>query len=86
MNFSAIMEENKTDLTVKSLREKSGYTQQQTATYLNIGIRTVAYWESGHKMPSLENAVKLASLYQVSLKTLARAFGLDVSDLPNDID
>jgi len=55
---------------LKYLRRSSKLTQEQVATY--IGVKRVAYtaYEAGRTSPSLENVVKLASLYNVTTDTL----------------
>lgn len=72
------------ELTLKSLREAAGYTQEQLAKELNCGIRTISNWENGNKIPKFDNAISLATKLKVSLKTLARSMKFDVSDTPND--
>ncbi|MFB2878704.1 helix-turn-helix transcriptional regulator [Floridanema aerugineum] len=69
---------------LRVLREELGYTRPQVKAIIGVSERRQADWESGEALPSLENAVALARLYKVSLKTLCKAVGLDVSDIPND--
>lgn len=69
---------------MRVLREELGYTRPQVKAIIGVSERRQADWESGEALPSLENAVALARLYKVSLKTLCKAVGLDVSDIPND--
>ena len=59
---------------LKFLRRSSKLTQEQVANY--IGVKRVAYtaYEAGRTCPSLENVVKLASLYNVTTDTLLGSF------------
>ena len=70
--------------TLRSLREAAGYTQEQLAKKLNLGIRIISDWENGKKIPKFDNAVSLASALEVSLKTLAVSMNMNVSNIPND--
>ena len=75
---------NSRELSLRGLREAAGYTQEQLAKKLNLGNRIISDWENGHKIPKFDNAVLLASALEVSLKTLAIAFKMDVANIPND--
>ena len=70
--------------TLRTLREAAGYTQEQLAKKLGVGIRIISDWENGKKIPKFDNAVSLASSLEVSLKTLAASMRMDVAKLPND--
>ena len=52
------------------LRKMNKYTQQQVATVLNISQPSYIRYENGKAEPSLENLVKLADLYDVSIDFL----------------
>ena len=69
---------------MRFLREQSGYTRPQVRQFIGVSERRQADWESGDALPSLENAVALARLYQISLKEVCKVVGLDVSDVPDD--
>ena len=75
---------NHSEITVKSLREGALLTQEELGRRLNLSFRTVSDWETGKKIPRFDNAVILAKELGVSLKTLARAFKMDVDGLPDD--
>ena len=66
------------------LREEIGLTQIELGRILDVTNRAVSEWESGKKIPSLDNAIALAKLYKVSFKTLMGHFDVDVSDIPDD--
>lgn len=70
--------------TLRTLRESAGFTQEQLAKELNLGIRIISDWENGKKVPKFDNAVSLASALKVSLKTLASSMRMNVSKIPND--
>ena len=55
---------------LKSLRESSGYTQEDVAVYIHVDRSTYCYYELGKTRPRLDTLVKLAHLYQVSIDYL----------------
>ena len=55
---------------LKQLREKAGLTQDELAKKLNLTQSTIAYYENGKKMPTLENAMIIAKLFNVTLDYL----------------
>lgn len=55
---------------LKMLRKKKGLTQQKLAEILGIKQNSYSDWETGKNEPSLENLVKLADLFEVSLDWL----------------
>lgn len=52
---------------LKYLREDNGYTQKQLAEYLLCDEAAYSEFETGERMLPLEDAVKLADLYNVSV-------------------
>lgn len=52
---------------LKQLRESLGMTQDELAKKLNLTQSTIAYYESGRKMPTLENAIIITNLFGTSL-------------------
>lgn len=75
-------QQEKTPLRV--LREEAGLTRPQVKQYIGVSERRQADWESGKAMPSCENAAAMARLYGVSLKTMFKFLGIDVSRIPDD--
>lgn len=75
----------KSEITLRTLREAAGFTQPELSQRLNCGIRIISHWENGHKIPRLDNAIALAAELNVSLKELSKAMGLDVSKVPDDV-
>lgn len=55
---------------LKQLRENLGITQDELAKKLNLTQSTIAYYENGRKMPTLENAIIIANLFNTSLDYL----------------
>ncbi len=76
---------NDSEITLKSLREAAGLTQPELSQKINCGIRIISHWENGNKIPRFDNAITLARELGISLKTLAKAINLDVSDIPDDV-
>lgn len=75
---------NTSELTVKTLRQSMGYSQQDLAERLGLHWRTVADWELKGVVPSFETVVQMSKVMQVSLKTLAKAFSIDTTGIPDD--
>ncbi|MBD2411178.1 transcriptional regulator [Nostoc calcicola FACHB-389] len=73
-----------TEPNLKSLRESLELSQEQLGRRINLSYRTIAEWESGRKIPRFDNAVALARELGVSMKTLAKAFRIDVEGIPDD--
>lgn len=55
---------------LKQLRENLGITQNELAKMLNLTQSTIAYYENGRKMPTLENAIIITKLFNTSLDYL----------------
>lgn len=55
---------------LKQNRNSLGLTQEQVAQILNIDRSTYAYYELGRSEPSLENLIRLANLYGVTIDSL----------------
>ena len=54
-----------------SLRVKKGWKQYELADKLGISRQAISKWEVGLCKPDLDNFIKLASLFNVSLDYLA---------------
>ena len=52
---------------IREIREDNFYTQQTIANYLNIGQRTYSDYESGKTRIPVDNLIKLAKFYDVSM-------------------
>ena len=55
---------------LKEERIKHGYTQQEVADLLNMARGAYAQYETGKNTPPLDNLLRLADLYKVSLDYL----------------
>lgn len=76
--------QNQPEPTLKSLIEAAGTTQRQLSKDLDIAEVTLNTWVAGRKMPRFDNALAVARELKVSLKTLAKSMGMDVSGIPDD--
>ncbi|MBD2416076.1 helix-turn-helix domain-containing protein [Nostoc sp. FACHB-87] len=87
MNFTSMIEDNQQEQEkspLRLLREEAGLTRPQVKQIIGVSERRQADWESGKAMPSAENIASLCRLYKVSLKTMFKSLGIDVSGIPND--
>nr|AAT41972.1 putative transcription factor [Fremyella diplosiphon Fd33] len=87
MNFTSMIEDNQQEQEkspLRLLREEAGLTRPQVKQIIGVSERRQADWESGKAMPSAENIASLCRLYKVSLKTMFKSLGIDVSSIPND--
>lgn len=57
---------------LKAYRKEAGMTQEQTAEALGVSRQAVANWERGETLPDLENVIKLADIYGVTVDYLVR--------------
>lgn len=55
---------------LRELRKTYGYTQRQVADALHVSQPSYIRYENGSSEPTLENLVKLADLYDVSVDYL----------------
>lgn len=55
---------------MKRCREKAGFTQKEVAISLKVSVQSVSFWEKGERVPSLENAIALAKMYNCSLDAM----------------
>ena len=59
--------------TLKSLRKKKGYSQEEAASRLNVVRQTISKWEKGLSVPDAEMLTRLAELYEVTVGELLGA-------------
>lgn len=62
---------------LRSLRKKSGLSQEELGIRLNIARQTISKWENGVSVPDAETLVKLAEILDVSVNELF--FNLEIS-------
>ncbi len=55
---------------IRIMRERSGKTQEEVASALNLDRSTVAKWESSHSNPRFEILTKLADTLGCTLDDL----------------
>ncbi len=56
--------------TLTELRQKKGLSRHALGMRLQISPNTIAKWERGQSLPSIENLMGLADLYGVSIDQL----------------
>ncbi len=61
--------------TIKQLRKKKGYTQDQLANLLNVTPQAISRWENNSAMPDISLLIPIANVFSVSIDTL---LGVDV--------
>ena len=52
------------------MRKEKNFTQGYVAEKLNINRSTISKWENGEFLPSTENLIKLAALYNCTVDEL----------------
>ena len=55
---------------LKELREKNGITQKQIANFLGISQQAYNKYETNQNQPTIENLIKLANFYHISVDNL----------------
>lgn len=55
---------------ILSLRTRHGMTQEELAQKIGVARQTVAKWEATDAVPDLDNAARIARLFDVSLDAL----------------
>ena len=58
------------DETLKNLRDKHNFTQQYVADTIGVSKSTINRYENNNMPPSLENIIKIAILFNVSIDYL----------------
>lgn len=55
---------------LKKLREEQEISQQELADYLTISRQTISKWELGKSLPDIENVVRIADYFNISVDVL----------------
>ncbi len=55
---------------ILALRTRQGMTQEELAQKIGVARQTVAKWEAGDAIPDLDNATRLAQIFDVSIDSL----------------
>ena len=61
--------------TLKALRKKKGYSQEEAASRLSVVRQTVSKWEKGLSVPDADMLTRLADLYEVTVSELLARHG-----------
>jgi len=59
--------------TLRDLRKKKGYSQEEAAARLNVVRQTVSKWEKGLSVPDADALMRLSELYEVTVGELLGA-------------
>lgn len=62
-------------INIRILREKRGLTQRKLADSVLVSFQAISAWERGLSIPDLENAVRIADFFGVSVDTLLAESG-----------
>ena len=57
-------------MTLAAARVNAGLTQKQVCDAIGISLPTLCMWERGYRSPKVDNAIKLAKLYNVPLENI----------------
>jgi transcriptional regulator with XRE-family HTH domain len=57
---------------LRELRNKSGYTQQQMADFLNISRSTYTYYETGKSEPGLDKIKIMCEIFNIDYNTILK--------------
>ena len=60
------------DMNIKYFRKAAEITQEQLAERLCVSRQTLAKWENGEAAPNIEDCIRLADIFQISLDDLVR--------------
>ena len=55
---------------IQTTRKKKGVTQEELANQLFVSSKTISNWETGKTTPDIDNLIRIASLFQISLDNL----------------
>jgi transcriptional regulator with XRE-family HTH domain len=69
---------------LRLLREAAELTRTELGRRIGVTERQIYDWENGIKLPRVDRAVALARELGVSIETVCRALGIDVTGLPKD--
>ena len=63
---------------IRELREKKGLTQRALADSVLVSFQAISAWERGLSIPDLENAIRIAEFFGVSIDALLRQAGQEL--------
>ena len=67
---------------IYEIRKELKFTQEEVADKLNVSRQTISNWETGSAQPTIDKAVELAKLYNVSLDQMV---GLKIEETANPL-
>ena len=71
MNYKRTLDKQKVGLNLYRLLEESNYTYEYVAEFLMLNSPRVIYeWTKGTKMPTIENLMNLAELFEVRIEDI----------------
>ena len=71
MNYKQKLDKQKVGLNLYRLIDESNYTYEYVAEFLMLSSPRVIYeWTKGTKMPTLENLMNLANLFEVRIEDI----------------
>lgn len=72
MTMQAQIEMGQFGQRLKSAREMAGYSRGEVANLLGVSQAAISLWERGETFPSVQNLIKLTTLYHCSLDWLLK--------------
>ncbi len=71
MNYKLKVDKKATGLKIYRLLENSKFTREEISEFLELNSPRVIYdWTSGIKLPSIENLLNLAKLFNVRIEDI----------------
>ena len=65
------MSKKKKTIPLATLRQSRGISQRDLATSVGLSPGAVGHYESGNRKPSLENALKIANYFNMSVEQIS---------------
>ena len=59
------------DMNIKHFRKRCGFTQEQLAEKLSVTRQTLAKWENGEASPTIEDCIRMADIFDITVNDLA---------------
>lgn len=68
---------------IYQLRKELGFTQEEIATRLKVSRQTISNWENGVAQPTIDKAIELANMYDISMDELIGRSKKKLKELSN---
>jgi transcriptional regulator with XRE-family HTH domain len=65
---------------LSAARKKRGLTQSQFAQQMNTERSTLAHWEIGRRLPSIDDIPKICRILEISCTELLEVFSDEISE------